>query len=264
MPIGRHLPKALLMPSFASSLRQTVQSTVRNAVASVVFDEVVVQAVSRPTPRFTRVDLETIPRTHLPWTPGDKVQVMTDGGPRTYTPFDVDVAAGRYSILIFRHDDGSPGSRLGQEIQVGQHLRVLGPRRSIKLATLPGPRVLVGDETSIALAHCLRRHATTSPQTPSDVVILAVDDPDEVSATVSPLNIEIDTVVRHTVGADLTALEAAVRSVLDRNSHPSLILTGQASTIQHLKRSLRQKPPSAANTVHTAKAYWAPGKRGLD
>jgi NADPH-dependent ferric siderophore reductase len=42
----------------------------------------------------------------------------------------------------------------------------------------------------------------------------------------------------------------------------SFVLTGKAGTIQHVRQGLRQLAVPASRIV--AKAYWAPGKTGLD
>lgn len=46
------------------------------------------------------------------------------------------------------------------------------------------------------------------------------------------------------------------------NAHASFVLTGKAGTIQRLRQNLERQAVPATHIV--AKAYWAPGKTGLD
>jgi hypothetical protein len=42
----------------------------------------------------------------------------------------------------------------------------------------------------------------------------------------------------------------------------TLVLTGSAQSIQHLRAAMKARPIS--NVVQKVKAYWSAGKRGLD
>ncbi|KGB24904.1 hypothetical protein ApDm4_1195 [Acetobacter pomorum] len=55
-------------------------------------------------------------------------------------------------------------------------------------------------------------------------------------------------------------MEAALPALIDNGA--VFVLTGNASTIQRLRQNLKSRgvPP----TRLIAKAYWAPGKTGLD
>ena len=81
--------------------------------------------------------------------PGDKLQLLLPGDDvRTYTPITWE--KGETSLLVYLHDERCPAPRWAQAAAPGDVLRFIGPQRSLSLP--PGPVVIVGDETSIAVA----------------------------------------------------------------------------------------------------------------
>jgi hypothetical protein len=57
-------------------------------------------------------------------------------------------------------------------------------------------------------------------------------------------------------------LETRLSALLQMHAAADIVLTGKATSIQHITRSLRQQGISADR--RQSKAYWAPGKAGLD
>ena len=70
---------------------------------------------------------------------------------RTYTPVEWDAGRGQTRLLTYLHGTG-PGSAWCREVATGATCQVVGPRSSLKLDDLDCPLVVVGDETSFALA----------------------------------------------------------------------------------------------------------------
>ena len=167
--------------------------------------ELVISAAETLAPGFHRLTLEGETLRGASLTPGDKVQVVLEGGTRTYTPFAFDPAKGTFDLLVYAHGD-TPGAAWGRAAKAGQRIHVFGPRGSIAL---------------------------------------------------DALGLEADLVARTPGDAHLAELEAKLRARTAR----TLVLTGKAQTIQALRARLRDRPPFAAQKT---KAYWAPGKRGLD
>jgi ferric-chelate reductase (NADPH) len=64
----------------------------------------------------------------------------------------------------------------------------------------------------------------------------------------------------HLVELHSAELQAAVAAPLSADAH--YVLTGKASSIRHMSRALKAQGVEARRIM--AKAYWAPGKRGLD
>jgi NADPH-dependent ferric siderophore reductase len=186
--------------------------------------------------------------------PGDKLQVMIDGDFRTYTPFAFDAAAGRLSLLAFTHGEG-PAARWARAAQAGDALHVFGPRGSLPLRALPSPAVLTGDETSLAVARALQELGRAS------AVVLEVDDVTASRAAAEAIDLrDVVMVARAVEDAHLEALWSALKVASPPNS--ALVLTGKAQTIQALRKLASRD--GVAYATQKSKAYWAPGKRGLD
>lgn len=202
-----------------------------------------VTAVSRLSEHFVRIDVAGEELVGAPFEPGDKVQVFLPGvGMRTYTPVTWD-SGGRTWFLAFAHGDG-PGARWAREVKAGDAVALFGPRRSIDVGALAGPLVVVGDETSLALAVALtraqaKRHVTA---------VLEAGRPEELREVAAKLELS------HVVVTERGRLEEALSAQLALGASP--VFTGNAATIQTLKRSLKVSGKT--------KAYWAAGKRGLD
>lgn len=213
--------------------------------------ELEISSAETVAPGFRRITLEGETLRGAAFTPGDKVQVVLEGGTRTYTPFAFDAARGAFDLLVYVHGD-TPGSTWGRGAKTGQRIHVFGPRGSIALDALTAPVVVVGDETSFAVARA-QRDRGEAPAPIFEVTSVA-----ESSAALAALGLAADLVARAPGDAHLGELEAQVRA---RKVGCSLVLTGKAQTIQALRARLRERPPFAAQKT---RAYWAPGKRGLD
>ena len=203
-----------------------------------LFRHGVATAVTALSEHFTRIDVRGAELDGAEFVAGDKVQVFLPGlGMRTYTPVTWDRDATWF--VGFKHGEG-PGSKWVGSVKVGDEVAMMGPRRSIDSQNFAGPLVLLGDETSLAVAVAIAR---TKPL----VAVLEARVPDEVRRVAAAIGLED---VRVEARGDVEALARHVPA----DATP--IFTGNAKTIQALKqRGLRGGK---------AKAYWAEGKRGLD
>jgi NADPH-dependent ferric siderophore reductase len=195
---------------------------------------------------------------NISWVPGQKVQIAMASAfeTRTYTPIDWDGAAGRTRMLGFAHGAG-PGSRWLRDARVGDSCDLFGPRGSIDARQLTGPLVLFGDETSIALAYAL---ATQNPGR-ACLCHFEVGDADAAAKAVDRLGLSPAALyLRGPHDVQFASLEAALPALVA--SGVGFVLTGRAAMIQHLREAINIDgvPPSRVLT----KAYWAPGKRGMD
>jgi NADPH-dependent ferric siderophore reductase len=208
-----------------------------------------VTAVTRLSERFVRFDVEGQPLAGVRFVPGDKVQLFIAGeGMRTYTPVEWS-SDGRTFFVGYVHGGDAPGAKWLRAVKVGDEAALFGPRRSIDASDLPGPIVLVGDETSLACAAALTR---AKPQR-HVTVLLEATHVDETRAVAQAL------ALTHVTVTARGQLEAPLLAQLDVGATP--IFTGRAATIQALKQSLRAQQRVAGGLT---KAYWAEGKRGLD
>lgn len=178
---------------------------------------------------------------------GTKLQILLPSDDmRTYTPI---AAADGFSLLGWKHA-GGPGARWLASVQVGDAVVFVGPQRSLELAA--GPVVLVGDETSVAVAAALAAerpgHVQAVIQTaaPADVRRAAQAVALPAVATVAP--------------ADIAATVDLIRRKLADWPTAQVALTGCSEPIVAIRQALRG---SGAAHIKT-KTYWIPGKTGLD
>lgn len=194
------------------------------------------------------------------WRPGQKVQVAIGSWAyRTFTPISWDADGGSTELLLFLHGDG-PGSVWGRALSPGSSCTLFGPRDSIDLDSLDRPALLFGDETSFGLAHALR---FTTSGARGVRMVFEVSSKEVAEKILGELGIaEADLIERKLDDAHLSDVEQIVRAHVQGHSIQSCALSGKASSIQLLSKRLRSLGISR-NQLRT-RAYWAPGKVGLD
>ena len=219
--------------------------------ATIVANEAVVDG-------FRLVTLEGPAFKGVAWVHGQKVQIAMGPGfaTRTYTPMEWNAATGRTCLLGYAHGDG-PGSAWLLGARPGDDCDVFGPRSSLDPGRLPGAIAIFGDETSIGLAHAVVRQQPDRPVG----CYLEVGEVEGVRDVTKQLDLpDARIFARRDDDAQVDALAAELPALAA--SGASFVLTGKAGTIQTLRRTLRDLSVPASRVV--AKAYWAPGKTGLD
>lgn len=236
-------------------------STIKRALSGLlkpILRAVRIDRVSDVADRFRLLELSGEALAGPRCAPGDKLQVMIDGSFRTYTPFAFEAERGRLSLLAFVHGDGhadGPGARWARAARAGDEVHVFGPRGSVPLRALPAPVLLVGDETSLAVGRSLQELGRPGG------VVLEVDDVGGARGAAEAIGLrDVSFVARAAGDAHVDALWTAVRAATQPET--ALVLTGKAPTIQALRGLLRRD--GVTYVTQKSKAYWAPGKRGLD
>lgn len=217
-----------------------------------------IAAVETLSPHFRLVHLEGDALRNVAWTAGQKIQVSMGSGlsARTYTPMSWDTDSGGSRILTFAHGDG-PGGRWASGLREGDICQFFGPRRSLDLSGLATPVVQFGDETSFGLAAALR----DSQQADDAIELFEVSDVTESRPVLEAIGLGQATLIERTADdAHLAAAEAELAQLAATGAH--FVLTGKASSIQRASRAL--KAAGVGSSRLKAKAYWAPGKAGLD
>jgi NADPH-dependent ferric siderophore reductase len=178
---------------------------------------------------------------------GTKVQLLLPSDDmRTYTP----IACPGGMVLLGWKDAGGPGTRWISKAQAGDELLFVGPQRSLELDA--GPVVLVGDETSVAVAAAFaaERRKQIHAVIQADAVV-------DVRAAASAVGLhELDIVAR----GDTASLVDAVVTHLSASRDACVALTGGSELVVRVRDALRQADVRNIKT----KTYWIPGRTGLD
>ncbi len=118
--------------------------------------------------------------------------------------------------------------------------------------------VLFGDETSFGLAAAIRE----GPQGADAIHVFEASDVSETRQVAEAIGLGQATLIERSADdAHLAAAEAEVlRFAASGGAH--FVLTGKASSIQRASRAL--KAVGVVSSRVKTKAYWTPGKIGLD
>lgn len=218
-----------------------------------VFREAHIVAAETIAPRFRKITLSGASLRAHAFTPGDKVRVVLDAGPRTYTPaFD---AEGRATLLVYVHAE-TPGALFGSNAKADDRVTLFGPHGAQDFTKLRGPAVFFGDETSIAAATLYAQHHGKEPYT-----ILEATDLASTEAACDAMGLRPNKIiVRGPQGEHLDEVATAVRVALENRA--ALVMTGKAQSIQAIQRHLSQA--GVRPQQRSIKAFWSVGRRGLD
>ena len=231
-----------------------------NAVLSLFTKRARVTALEQVADAFTRVTLAGDELRGVSWTPGQKVQIAMQGfTQRTFTPISWDATLGRSELLVYAHGEGLV-ARWVSALEVGTACSLFGPRRSLELDDVERPALFFGDETSFGLASALN---ATRLGTADVALLFEVTSRSASEQALLALGISGAELVERRAGDDhLVELEGAVEDLVRRRSTRGAVLSGKATTIRSVSRRLRELELPRGRT--RTKAYWAPGKSGLD
>jgi ferric-chelate reductase (NADPH) len=237
----------------------SIGKTLGDSLKKLIFREVQVTGLQDLSAGFRRLDLSGESLLGARYAPGDKVQLALEGGPRTYSPFAWDGVRGAMSLLLYRHGD-TPSVRWANAVAEGEQLYVFGPRSSLGLGSSSGPMVLFGDETSFGVARALLESRGSASELG---FVFEGSNRSESSSVLDALQLTGAALIeRREDERHLTEVEEQLRAALTLNPESRLVLTGKAQSIQALRKSLKARPVAHAGQI--VKAYWSPGKRGLD
>ena len=151
------------------------------------------------------------------------------------------------------------GSRWVRDLRKGDVCVMFGPRKSIKVARPHVSLILFGDETSLGLAAALSRQAPRS----TVQMLFEVSQPAETMPVIEHLQLDgIRVCARLENDAHVVGMRTQMSMLLETHPKTDIVLTGKASSIQHMSGLLRQYDVVPGR--RQSKAYWAPGKTGMD
>jgi ferric-chelate reductase (NADPH) len=136
----------------------------------------------------------------------------------------------------------------------------MGLQESLNLTALSRPAVFFGDETSFAAAKTLQSHLAPGIATR---FVFEVTSESEAQSVIDRLQIH-DSVccARRNDDAHIPLVIEAIKSAQAEVATPHLVLTGNGRSIQSIRGGLRTG--DAGIITYHVKAYWAPGKIGLE
>lgn len=194
------------------------------------------------------------------WIPGQKVQMALGSWVhRTYTPLVWDRVHGTTQLLGYVHGNG-PGSAWIASASANAPCVLLGPRASLDLTALPRPLAFFGDETSFGAAASLR---LTSGGTNDVAFFFEVSSVTEALPVLERIGVDDAVVIARSSGErHLDEVQARLLRLFEKRFATQAVLTGKASSIQRVHNALRRAGVSGKQLK--TRAYWAPGKAGLD
>jgi NADPH-dependent ferric siderophore reductase len=137
---------------------------------------------------------------------------------------------------------------------------VFGPRGSLDLDALARPGLIFGDETSFGLVQALR---FTRSGSAGVELVLEVSSLEASRRALDALGVSgAHLVERRPDDAHLADVDALIARLHDQRAIEGWVLSGKAPSIQPLIQRLRRL--GVARGRIQSKAYWAPGKTGLD
>ena len=237
------------------------------AVLRLVAEAATVASLRALSVRLRLVTLRAAAFREAVHVPGDKLQLRVAGlAFRTFTPIRLAGADDALSVVAYLHGGATPGAKWLAAAQPGEACHVRGPRRSLDVGAIHRSTVFFGDETSIGLAAAL----CGTPLGGLDThFVFEVDEPDdtrralEALADAGPARLRGAQLVKRARGdAHLAEVEAALARHAAADAYRQYVLSGHAGSIQRLVRGLRRQGVRPSQML--TKAYWSPGKIGLD
>jgi NADPH-dependent ferric siderophore reductase len=253
----------------------TLSNLLSSAVEKLLFHPVTITHAETLGGRFRRVRLQGEVFKGVKWVPGQAVQFyLGDLTKRAYTPMEMEPDAGSAEFLFYMHG-GGPGSAWAGSLKTGKGCKVMRPKDSLDFTNFEGRAIFFGDETSMAAAYALQscRRADARPR-----YVLEVTSAAEAKSVVDSLGLRdvtlhqrtgegehLEGVVRKLAQSAGTAFEGSDDSDKADKSGGRVsqwIFTGQARSIQRVQKGLRELGVEVRRSK--VRAYWSPGKTGMD
>jgi ferric-chelate reductase (NADPH) len=238
----------------------TLSNILSNAVVKMLFRPVTITDVEVVGEDFRLLSMQGAGFVGVKRTPGQTVQIYLGNlTKRAYTPMDLDPDAGSARFLFYLHGKG-PGSVWAASARVGDSCQVMRPKDSIDFEAFTGPTLFFGDETSLAAAQALER---TRGQASASRYVFEVSSPTQAEVILQRFGVsQVSLVQKHEDGTHIASVISRMAEQAGRMQSPQWIFTGQARSIQSVQQGLKQAGVSLAGSK--VKAYWSPGKTGLD
>jgi NADPH-dependent ferric siderophore reductase len=238
----------------------TLSRILSSAVEKLIFRPATITGVEAVGENFRLLSMQGVGFQDVKWIPGQAIQIYLGNlTKRAYTPMGLDADAGSASFLFYLHGKG-PGSEWASSAKTGNSCQVMRPKNSIDFTSVKEPVLFFGDETSFAAAQALHE---CSRQTVTSRYVFEVNAPAEAEVILRRLGVPHASLVqKREDGSHLADVISKMAEQAARIPSPQWIFTGQARSIQRIQKGLKQAGISFLGSK--AKAYWSPGKTGLD
>jgi ferric-chelate reductase (NADPH) len=253
----------------------TLSNFVSSAVEKLLFHPVKITHSETIGGRFRSVRLQGDVFKGVKWVPGQAVQFYLGNlTKRAYTPMKIDPNAGSAEFLFYIHG-GGPGSVWAAGLKNGDECRVMRPKDSLDFTNFAGHAIFFGDETSMAAAYALQscrradaRHryvfeVTSKAQAKNVVDRLELKNVALYQRTESGEHLEgVVNKLIQSAGGDVEGSDSSKKSDSFEGQVSQWIFTGQARSIQTIQRELKGMGVEMRRSK--VRAYWSPGKTGMD
>jgi NADPH-dependent ferric siderophore reductase len=238
----------------------TLSRILSSAVEKLLFHPVTITGVEAVGESFRLLTMQGVGFQSVKWIPGQTIQIFLGNlTKRAYTPMSLDSDAGSACFLFYLHGKG-PGSGWAASAKAGDICQVMRPKDSIDFTNFTEPALFFGDETSLASAqalHLCRR------QTGVARYVFEVNSPAQTEAVLRRFGMsQASLVQKREDGSHLADVVLLMAEQTTRMRSPQWVFTGKAGSIQSVQKSLKQAGISLFGSK--VKAYWSPGKTGLD
>jgi ferric-chelate reductase (NADPH) len=253
----------------------TLSNLLSSAVEKLLFHPATITHAETIDGHFRRVLLQGEVLKGVKWVPGQAVQFYLGNlTKRACTPMEMGPDAGSAEFLFYLHG-GGPGSAWAGSLKMGDGCKVMRPKDKLNFTNFEGRAIFFGDETSMAAAYALQscRRADARHR-----YVLEVTSAAEAKSVVDRLGLEDVTLYQRTSEGE--HLEGVVRKLAQSAGSDSegsedsdkpdkyegrvsqWIFTGQARSIQRVQKGLRELGVEVRRSK--VRAYWSPGKTGMD
>ncbi|WP_158792246.1 siderophore-interacting protein [Granulicella sp. L60] len=253
----------------------TLSNLLSNAVGKLLFHRVTITHAKTIGGRFRRVRLQGEIFKGAKLIPGQAVQFYLGNlTKRAYTPMKMEADRGSAEFLFYMHG-GGPGSAWAESLRIGDECKVMRPKDSLDFTNFEGRAIFFGDETSIAAAYALQSCARADAR---HRYVLEVTSAEEAKSVVESLGLKDVTLYQRTgegkhlegvvtklaqnTDGEFEGPDDADKTDTSGGRVSQWIFTGQARSIQSVQKRLRELGVEVRKSK--VRAYWSPGKTGMD
>jgi ferric-chelate reductase (NADPH) len=238
----------------------TLSGRLSSAIEKLLFHPATITDVEVVGESFRLLRMQGAGFQGVKWIPGQTVQIFLGNFiKRAYTPMNLDPDAGSADFLVYLHGNG-PGSEWAASARAGSVYQVMRPKDSIDFTSFTQPALFFGDETSLAAAQALSR---CQGQAGAARYVFEVSSPAQAEVILRNFGVsQASLVQRREDGSHLAEVISQMADQAAQMQSPQWVFTGQARSIQSVQKGLKQAGVSLDGSK--VKAYWSPGRTGMD